>query len=529
MRVLGCLESTHISTGYANMGRQLFRRLAADGRFELLELANFGTHAAYAPGWAYLPTSPRPGDRDEERKFNSSPFNRFGAWKFEEACLQFRPDACLSFLDPWMVAHVDSSPFRRRFGFAYQPTVDAVPLAPDWVALARGSDRLLCYTDWGKAVLSRHGLDAALAAPGVDGDAFRPLDRAALRRRYGVPQDALVVGAVMRNQVRKLFPELFVAFSRLLRDGPEAVASRSRLLLHTCWPDLGWDLPSLIRENGLHGRVLITYGCRSCGAFAALPWRDARAVCPGCGSHALTFPSSMEGVDERSLCEAYNLMDIFAQVASAEGLGLPQLEAAACGTPVLAVDYSGMVDVLEKLGATPIPVVHFSRDVMTNRLMAVPDVTALAGSLAELLRLPGPTRLAMGLSQRARAVKHFDWDRFAAAWKDALLSLPGGDWASPRRRPGPFPGRPADLADEVRRCVWELAGRPELADSYQAEVALRDLTWGRSHARGSLSLGAFLKNDTRPTPFTMEQAREAWEEHGRWVEAWEAKRAEVCR
>ena len=47
-----------------------------------------------------------------------------------------------------------------------------------------------------------------------------------------------------------------------------------------------------------------------------------------------------DGVDTKTLASIYNLFDVYIQPANSEGFGLPIVEAAACGVPVMATDYS---------------------------------------------------------------------------------------------------------------------------------------------------------------------------------------------
>jgi len=49
-------------------------------------------------------------------------------------------------------------------------------------------------------------------------------------------------------------------------------------------------------------------------------------------------------------------MDIYIQLSNSEGIGMPSIEAAACGVPIFVVNYSGMEDLVKKLKATPIKV-----------------------------------------------------------------------------------------------------------------------------------------------------------------------------
>ena len=44
------------------------------------------------------------------------------------------------------------------------------------------------------------------------------------------------------------------------------------------------------------------------------------------------------------------MFDVYVQTAGAEGFGMPILEAMACGTPVIAPDYSAMSELVKDVG-----------------------------------------------------------------------------------------------------------------------------------------------------------------------------------
>ena len=56
----------------------------------------------------------------------------------------------------------------------------------------------------------------------------------------GINPEWKVIGTVMRNQRRKLFPELFEAFGKYLKKTQD---KNTYLYCHTSYPDNGWDLP----------------------------------------------------------------------------------------------------------------------------------------------------------------------------------------------------------------------------------------------------------------------------------------------
>jgi hypothetical protein len=68
---------------------------------------------------------------------------------------------------------------------------------------------------------------------------------------------------VMRNQPRKLFPNIMSAFANALDNlyklGLGDIADKTYLYLHTGNPDCGFDIPKEIIRYGVGNRVIVTY------------------------------------------------------------------------------------------------------------------------------------------------------------------------------------------------------------------------------------------------------------------------------
>lgn len=512
-RVLVVGESSHLHTGYAVMTRNLVRGLIASGEFEAVgEMGVYGTWDAgtYAPPWPYFPVPPRPDDEQDRKEYErGGPYAEFGAARFEQACLEFAPDCCVAFSDTWMCSFLAESVYRPFYRFVYQPTVDGDPQQPEWLDLYRRADRLLAYTEYGKSVIEGETAGRLhvphVAPPGVDLEVFSPPpggDRMEHRRKLGIEQDVVIIGMVARNMVRKLYPDLFEAFALYLREvAPEELKNRTYLYIHTGWPDLGWDLPRLIKETGIGHRLLVTYLCKRCGVVFPSFWQDALAVCKRCRHPSARLSDNQQGaVPPHLLADIYKLFDCYTQLSVCEGIGIPQMEAAACGVPAFAVDYSGMASVLDALYPSPaqrekfaVPVERFYRDVHTHRRFALPDIRGLAERWASFLRLPPSARSSLSRQARRVAEQKFSWGQFVEKWTRAIKEE--GDnhplpWSHPERKiPPSVPSLPDNASNEefVRWGALHVAGRPDLLDSYHFSRVLHDLNWQRTLTDGAMS------------------------------------------
>jgi hypothetical protein len=269
-RILFCGESSWLSTGFAKYNREVITRIHKTGKFEIAEMGSYGNDAspeARALPWKYygvLPNNPN----DEKKVYDGNPHNAFGAYKINAVLADFQPDIVFDARDPWMTLHLQSSKFRDLFKLVLMPTVDSAPQRKDWIkGLFRKADAITTYSRYGKKVLEKEGIKVAdVTSPGIDPDIFKPMERAYIRDKYQIKPSLLIIGTVMRNQKRKLFPELFEVYAKLRNkyrmtnnnknDKKIQRINHSVLLCHTSWPDNGWDIPELLERYNLARHVI---------------------------------------------------------------------------------------------------------------------------------------------------------------------------------------------------------------------------------------------------------------------------------
>jgi glycosyltransferase involved in cell wall biosynthesis len=496
-RVLLVNEFSRLASGYSVYGDNLLKGLHACGDYEVAELAcclQEGDPRADLP-WRVYPNVPNTEAGLAE--YNASVGNQFGEYSFNRVCLDFRPDVVLDIRDPWMYAFIERSPFRDCFHWIQMPTVDSAPQKEQWIATLAGCDRVLTYTDWSREVLLKEGgglIEVFGTAPsGADFANFRLHDQGRARRRLGMEHDANIVGTVMRNQARKLYPQLIRDFASFLREAESYTASKSYLYLHTSYPDQGWDLPDLIKQSGISHRILLTYKCRDCLMIFPSFYADAATICPNCKSRFCTLPNVTSGVDRATLSMLMATFDVYVQYASCEGLGMPQIEAAASGVPVMSVDYSAMSSVVRLLGGHPIKVAAMEKDPDLGMERARPDGKDFVKALKRFFRLSSREMQDRRRQAREAVERHFTWERAVGVWKSAIDGLPLRDhaetWDKPARihTPRPIQVEGRTNTQIVRDAIREVLGRPELANGYLALRMTRDLNWGMRMGGGGRS------------------------------------------
>lgn len=496
LRVLFCNEASYLSTGFATYGHEVLKRLHATGKFEIGEFAAYGDTSNPNDNrwrsipWAFFPNMPNGYDKNEVDAYRSNWSWQFGEWKFEQAALGFRPDAIIDVRDFWMLDYQERSPFRRFYHWGIMPTCDASPQDEQWIATYTNADSVFAYSDWGLEQLKKQSFGRiktiCSAPPGADTDVFAPVkDKASHRQKLGMAKDAFVVGTIMRNQRRKLYPDLIQAFGLFLKTAPAELAKKTYLYIHTSYPDNnGWDIPRLIKEEGIGHKTIFTYLCQSCGTSYPCHFQEARAVCNHCGGNHCGFPNSQAGVSRKALAQILNTFDVYVQYANSEGFGMPQVEAASCGVPVMATDYSAMTDVVRKLKGYPIRVQRLTREFETHCWRALPDNADFVNQLIGFLQLPAEVRARRGYEARKAVETHYTYERTAKIWEQHLESIVPRDhattWASPAKYHKPVTNVPTGLSDDefVRWGMVNIAGRPDLLNSWMSLRMVRDLSWG---------------------------------------------------
>ncbi len=200
-----------------------------------------------------------------------------------------------------------------------------------------------------------------LIHPGVDPEAFRPVDSAFLRARYGLG-DAPVIVSIGRMVARKNLRRLVEAMPAVRRAIP-----RTRLLLGGTGPERD-ALMARARELSLGDAVL--------------------------------FPGR---IGDAELAAHYSLGSVFAlpSLASAkdvEGFGIVYLEAGACEVPVVGGRTGGVPDAVA--------------DGVTGLLIDPESQLQLEKALIALLLDPERGK-AMGRKARERIQKSFTWETCA--------------------------------------------------------------------------------------------------------------------
>jgi len=496
-RILFCSEATFLNTGYATYTREILNYLHNTGKFEIAELASYGQkndpRAAGIP-WKYYGVAPNvdcepKASEEEVRMYNSSHSGQFGEWIFEHVCLDFMPDVVCDIRDFWMLDFAERSPFRSYFKWVVMPTVDARPQARQWIATYSNADACLTYSDWaGHVIVEQSGgrIKYWGSAPPSAHAAYQPVeDKRQHKINYGIDPEYKIIGTVMRNQRRKLYPDLFEAFRKFL---DRSANKKFFLYCHTSYPDLGWDIPELLLEYKLASHVLFTYICPETKRPFPSLYKGAVIQSPFTGKWGSTLANVKNGASYEDLSNIINLFDLYTQYANCEGFGLPQVEAAACGVPVCGTDYSAMESEIRKLGGIPIKPAALYKELETGCLRAVPNNDLAADIFKAFFENTKEDEHEEHRRKiRRNFEKHYKWEVSGAKWESIFdsfeISPLEESWASQPRLAQPaakLSEQEYKSADPVHLARWlivEVLREPDKLNTFFEARLAKDLTY----------------------------------------------------
>ena len=494
-RILFCSEATFLNTGYATYTREILNYLHGTGKYEIAEMGSYGemndARAKDIP-WKYYGVVPNQNSepkapQEQLEVYNSVPTNQFGEWIFEHVCLDFLPDIVCDIRDFWMLDFAERSPFRPYFKWAVMPTVDAAPQARQWIATYSGADACFTYSDWAGGVLEDQSggkINYLGSAPPSAHPAYSPVkDKKAHKVSMGINPEYKVIGTVMRNQRRKLYPDLFIAFRKFLDN---AKSKNYYLYCHTSYPDLGWDIPELLQQHELSSHVLFTYICAQTNKPFVSTFKGAVAQSPYSGRWGSKLSNVKNGLSYEDLSRVMNCFDLYTQYANCEGFGLPQVEAAACGVPVCGTDYSAMESVLRKLEGYPIKPKSLYKELETGCYRAVPDNDLAAEYFLDFFENKSEEeRVEIGNVTRKNFEKYYQWHLSGSKWENYFDSVEiqpfEKTWGSPANIQSPQEKIEIQQGTSSKQLAkWLIANvlrDPSKLNSYFEFRLTRDLTY----------------------------------------------------
>jgi len=110
-------------------------------------------------------------------------------------------------------------------------------------------------------------------------------------------------------------------------------------------------------------------------------------------------------------------MDLYVQYAICEGFGLPVMEAASCGVPVAAINYSAMEDTMRWLKGYKIEP-NLSREIETNADRSGANSDGLVEALLSASKMSELEYNRKRVETRNACIERYNWDKTIKALTD---------------------------------------------------------------------------------------------------------------
>jgi len=191
--------------------------------------------------------------------------------------------------------------------------------------LNRDSDRVFTFTSYWKKQLKEQGVTRPLSVlgHGFDSKLFFTVPRDLARKSLKLPEDAFVIMSLNRNQPRKRYDIMIMAFVELLKKNP----TKNIVLLCICdkGEKGGWLLFEVfVRELKIAGLPIEHYGNRLMVSSQDMVFKD------------------------EDINILYNVADIGISTADGEGWGLCTFEQMGVGIPQVVPDIGGYKEYCSK-------------------------------------------------------------------------------------------------------------------------------------------------------------------------------------
>lgn len=237
----------------------------------------------------------------------------------------FRPDVVITLYDIWDFPS-DFGAVLKEYGAKWMPIIpiDHDPIPERHLEALKSAHVPTAMSLFGQEQMKRNGIKGEYVPLGVDTKAFSP--KSVKRKDYGIPEKHFLVGCVANNVDpfgRKGYQETLEAFGRFHKKHPN-----SSFYFHgDPHQESGGavDLAGLAKKFGFVNN------------FYNSEWWSYK-----------------RGYTDEMMANLYSLFDVYMLLSGGEGFGIPLIEAQACGTPVIATDFTAPKDLVSDGWKIPI-------------------------------------------------------------------------------------------------------------------------------------------------------------------------------
>jgi len=373
LRILISSNTPYSYSGYASTLSEIYLKIRDEGYS--LALSNFFGQQGYMKeidGVTHYPT------------FN----NPYGDDAMVEHGKDFKSDIVISNQDTWVL---DPNIMRQIPRWIPWVPIDMDPVGPAIIERMKLAYRIVTCSKFGYEQLKNFGLHSTYIPYSVDSEIFKPMDKKAMRRKYGIPEDGFVFGMVAANKdlpPRKSFQEVMDAFKMFL-------AKHSDAYLYLNVPigsPTGFPILEYAKIIGIAERVLHN------------------------PNYSLFFKFG-----KKEVAEIINCFDVSLNPSISEGFGLNIIEAQSCGIPVIVNDFTAMPElIIPEVTGWKTKVAH-KRFTALMSYVGEPDTQDLYEKMESAYVAD---RVKMGKAGRANVLENYDSKVvFETKWKPYLRQI----------------------------------------------------------------------------------------------------------
>ncbi len=319
----------HQTTGYSKVTHHIIQELS---KFKTIELYHFAFQKflQQPPDYRVYPTGVDvydPVQAERERKYEQE--MGFGFSQLPDYVRKVKPDVIMIYNDASIICKFleklkEKLTDQERKAYKMIVYLDQVYTLqrPEFLArIDMDTHVYFAFTEYWKSVMEKQGIKKPIHVlrHGFDPEQFKPMDRAAMRKKHGIPENLIVFLNLNRNTPRKRHDIVCQAFAQLVARHP----TKPLALLEVC--DGGEQGGFPIQEVYL--RELERLG-------VPLQFHAHKLML---AKQALTYTDEL-------INELYALSDVGITATEGEGFGLCQFEAMGIGIPQVVPKIGGFLD-----------------------------------------------------------------------------------------------------------------------------------------------------------------------------------------
>lgn len=308
LRLLYSSNAIWSKSGYGVQGMSLLPRLA--------ELDVFGKNRSNIANFAWYGMQ---GGTHEIEGFKMYPagVDPYGNDIIQAHTRNFNANVVVTLIDAWVLQDI-AKKVAPALWLPWLP-IDHTPVPDKVLEGISGAYLPLTYSKWGSQLLANQGVKNYYIPHGIEPSVYKIIDDPAIvefKKNYLRCEGHLTVMIAANKGYpdRKGFQQQLRAWAEFSRNKPDA-----RLYLHTEPTPMyqGLNLPKLCQALGIADKV----------------------VFPDRYNYFMGFPPEY-------MAYVYNAANVLMAASMAEGFGIPIIEAQACGTPVITVNFSSCPELI---------------------------------------------------------------------------------------------------------------------------------------------------------------------------------------